>query len=172
MGVLITLCACGCGERVTPGRRFRRGHNVRGAERSLEYRANISASKTGANHPNFGKRGPETTGFKAGKTTHRGYVYVLVDETHPYFCMARKGGRFSSYISEHRLVMAQHLGRVLMPGENVHHKLPCEGGSGDTSDNRIENLTLFASRADHSIHHWNLEKQMEKQRGWKGYAYV
>ena len=55
-----------------------------------------------------------------------------------YVKVPDKSGRGRS-ILEHRLAMEEHLGRQLLPTENVHHK------NGDRQDNRIENLELWST---------------------------
>ena len=47
-----------------------------------------------------------------------------------------------------RRLVAAHLNRPLAPGETIHHH------NGQHADNRLENLALFASQAEHlSYHH-------------------
>ena len=71
--------------------------------------------------------------WKGGRTkTPAGYVSVLVRADDPFVSMRNSVG----YALEHRIVLAQKLGRPLLPTETVHHI------NGIRNDNRPENLQL------------------------------
>jgi len=97
----------------------------------------------------------------------KGYVRIYVKQDDPLFPMCRTShGLVGGYISEHRYIMAQHLGRCLERKELVHHL------NGIKSDNRIENLGLV-SPTNHEHHTFivllqkrirNLEANESQQR--------
>lgn len=71
--------------------------------------------------------------WKGGRSvTGEGYVLVLVAPGARFAEMRNRAG----YVPEHRLRMAEHLGRALKASETVHHI------NGVRRDNRIENLQL------------------------------
>lgn len=77
---------------------------------------------------------PERHGsWKGGRiTSPEGYTHVLMAPDHTYAVMRTTNG----YVLEHRLVMAEYLGRPLLSHETVHHI------DGDKANNTIENLQL------------------------------
>ncbi len=94
----------------------------------------------GEKNPMFGIRlvGEKNGNWKGGYKRER-YIYRKVKD-HPN---ATKRGS----VREHRLVMEESLGRYLTICEVVHHE------NGDTTDNRLENLTLFENDNKHQEHH-------------------
>lgn len=72
--------------------------------------------------------------WKGGRTLHKGYVFVHLMKDSPFRESYRKdrGNR----ILEHRLVMAQALGRPLKRDEQVHHR------DNNKQNNSLENLEL------------------------------
>ena len=78
--------------------------------------------------------------YKGGKHINdAGYVMVLRPD-HP---RAMSNG----YVREHILVMEAWLGRTLKSNEVIHHI------NKNRSDNRIQNLQVFGSVAEHMAHH-------------------
>lgn len=117
-------CQCGCGAAVA--RRFVSGHNLRVLERTQQHRENIAEAQ---------RRAWQSTRQRLPLGTRRkdrgGYVLVKV--------VPGKG----QWRKEHHLVIEDAIGRSLVPGEVVHHI------NGVKDDNRLENLFLCASGAQH-----------------------
>lgn len=77
--------------------------------------------------------GASNSNWKGGRLTLKsGYVIRKLTPNDFFYPMVSKAG----YVLEHRLVIAQHIGRNLHLWEIVHHK------NGIKGDNRFDNLQL------------------------------
>lgn len=90
--------------------------------------------------------------WKGGKTVGSkksgGYVYIWSPK-HP--------NNHGGYVSEHRLVVENSIGRFLEPKEVVHHI------NNNPKDNRIENLMLFKNNGEHLKYH-KIERQKARSK--------
>jgi hypothetical protein len=92
--------------------------------------------------------GPGNPAWKGGVTyfrkrgNYKPVKYVRCPKD--FLAMARKDG----YIMEHRLIVAQMMGRCLTRTEVVHHR------NHDPQDNRPENLELFPDNGTHKRTEW------------------
>lgn len=140
-------------ERLAKIRGWCQGHYVRwkkygsplaGGPKQNRPGADRRCSMLGCNDAHFAKalcsthygrlqrHGDPTRGRSPAKGTVSSSGYrIVVASGHPN---AQRNGT----IPEHRLVMANHLGRALFADETVHHI------NGNKLDNRIENLELWA----------------------------
>lgn len=130
--VATPVCSYEC-NGVNRGREWakhgRKGHQGWTEEGRKAARAKMS----GPNNPAW--KGGVT--YRKGKGNYVGPRYVRSPKW--AIPMARKDG----YVMEHRLVMAQRIGRLLERSEVVNHI------NHDPRDNRPENLELYPSNGDH-----------------------
>jgi len=84
------------------------------------------------------RRGVNSPFWKGGSHFDNGYVSLYLERGHKFESMCNGSPGYRRYVAEHRLVMAEHLGRCLQSSEIVHHK------DGNRSNNKIENLELTA----------------------------
>ncbi len=85
-------------------------------------------------------RKPKSVSIKQTRD-REGYILVRLSHDDFFYSMATKNGD----VREHRLVMAKHLNRCLLPWEVVHHK------NGIKNDNRLENLELLPTNKYHLV---------------------
>jgi len=86
--------------------------------------------------PQGGPSGDQNGWWNGGRTVDKSGYVLLKSADHPHQNNA-------GYVREHRLVMEEYLGRYLEPQEVVHHI------NGDKQDNRVENLEIFETNAQH-----------------------
>jgi hypothetical protein len=104
--------------------------------------------------PEGNYKGSKCSAWKGGRLIEKsGYVKVWVSSDSPFFPMAKKTSPTTGHILEHRLVMAEYLGRCLLHSEIVHHKGIRYGDDiRNKSDNLIDNLELTV-KGKHSKDH-------------------
>lgn len=93
------------------------------------------------------------SGTSKGWTDKRGYRWVYVTEDG-----RRRAKR------EHRVIMAQYIGRKLEPWEVVHHI------NGNTQDNRIENLEIQKWDEHTVAHHSNAHRGASAKQSMELFA--
>lgn len=121
------LCHCGCGQKtqIATSNDPRVGW-IKGQPRKFVHGHNMRSNENAHLHAEE-------------KCKHScGYIWKRC-ENHPR--------QHNGYVLEHILVAEQTLGRLLRPEERVHHENEIK------SDNRPENLTVFANEREHKQHH-------------------
>jgi hypothetical protein len=132
--MVLIECACGCGQTVEEfdnyGRRrkFLKGHN--------------SYLRLGTANPNFGKRGPETSKYKTGRTKSGDGRYWVLSGKQGHAHADRLGR-----IYEHIFVYQEHYKVCLLKGTEIHHK------NKNKLDNRVSNLLAVSSAEHRTMHH-------------------
>ncbi len=95
-------------------------------------------------------KGEKSYNWNNNETITNGYVYIFLPRHH--------AANSKGYTRRSRVIMEQHLGRLLSKDELVHHI------NGNTADDRIENLKLFESQSAHSTFHCKLRREAARKR--------
>ncbi len=140
------------GFKHTPETRRKISEAMKGKVRSFEHQRNLSKALRG--------RAGSKPGYKHKPETRRKISESLKGEKNPRWQGGRyvtaKGGYVvvlhkGKYVMEHRLVMAEKIGRPLQPEERVHHL------DGNRQNNDPGNLQLFTNQSAHVKYHWQQE---------------
>lgn len=107
---------------------------------------------------NADRKGAKSPSWKGGRQRCNGYIWIWVAPDDFFYPMANS----HSYVFEHRLIMAKHLKRCLLPWEIVHHR------DGIKDHNELSNLQLVSGQKYHIVdgavkrHIRRLETENEK----------
>lgn len=126
-------CECGCGTEIIQTSKYYSKNFVKGHNNFL---------RKGSKNPNFGKRGPETSRYKTGRTKSADGNYWILSGK--YGC---PGADKHGNIYEHRYVYQEHYKVCLLKWTQIHHK------NKDGLDNRILNLVATMASTHTKIHH-------------------
>lgn len=130
---MVDYCACGCGTEIYQKGYYRISRFIQGHNAFL---------RVGTANPNYGKRGPETSTYKTGRTLSGDKKYWILSGKQGY-PRADKAGR----IYEHVFVYQEHYKVCLLKGTEIHHK------NKNGLDNRISNLEAVSESNHTKIHH-------------------
>jgi hypothetical protein len=117
---------------------------VRCAQCGLEFTARADRHRKFCSYACFGLsiRGEKHYRYQGGHINYHGYQVIQID---------------AAPVLLHRHLMEEHLGRRLLPREEVHHI------NEDRLDNRLENLMLLASESEHQMEHCGFRSDTAKQ---------